>query len=120
MDTIFLPISKDEFKNLITDTVDSCLYKSFLNNSHIENFTWFNLDQFQNYHPDKPAKATIYSWCSKRLVPFHKNGKKLRFLKTEIDAWLNKGKANTISEIQVEADAFLQTTNKKGGRNARP
>jgi excisionase family DNA binding protein len=49
---------------------------------------WFDLSELCQYHPDKPSKATVYTWVSMGLIPVHKGGKKLRFLKSEIDNWL--------------------------------
>jgi excisionase family DNA binding protein len=51
---------------------------------------WMSLEDLRQYHPDKPSKQTIYQWVFYRQIPFHKGGKKLRFRKSEIDAWLNQ------------------------------
>jgi len=75
---------------------------------------WFNLEEFGEYHPDKPTKATVYAWVSAGVVPVHKSGKRLRFLKSEIDAWLQQGKRKTQSELQVEADSILSIKSKGG------
>jgi excisionase family DNA binding protein len=74
---------------------------------------WFDIDEFINYHPDKPKKPTAYGWVAIRKVPFHKSGKKLRFLKSEIDEWLKQGKVKTFAEVNVDADNYLKN---KGGR----
>jgi hypothetical protein len=58
---------------------------------------WLNLSEFCNYHPDHPAKATVYGWITYKKVPYHKHGKKLRFLKSEIDLWLMEGEQDTLS-----------------------
>jgi excisionase family DNA binding protein len=49
---------------------------------------WFDLSELCQYHPDKPSRATVYGWVSMGIIPVHKGGKKLRFLKSEIDNWL--------------------------------
>jgi excisionase family DNA binding protein len=69
---------------------------------------WFNLTELRNYHPDKPASATVYAWVSRNEVPFHKQNKKLRFLKSEIDEWLKSGKQLANSEIIDAADKSLK------------
>ncbi|OFX55475.1 MAG: hypothetical protein A2046_12330 [Bacteroidetes bacterium GWA2_30_7] len=71
---------------------------------------WFNLTELCNYLPDRPAKATIYGMVSKGLIPNHKTGKKLRFLKSEIDNFLLAGKQKTVSEIADEVDNHLIKT----------
>lgn len=79
-------------------------------NEHEEK--WFDLTELCRYHPDKPTKATVYSWVSAGLIPVHKGGKKLRFLKSEIDTWLKQGKKLSNQDTVLAALEFL--TNKKG------
>ena len=76
---------------------------------------WLNLTELCNYHPDKPSKPTVYGWVNSGTVPVHKGGKKLRFLKSEIDSWLKQGKKRTLLEIFENTDDYLKI---KGGRNA--
>lgn len=70
---------------------------------------WMDLDDLVKYDPEKRAKATFYSYTQNPAsgLPFHKRGKKLIFLKSEIDAWLKQGKNKTSSEISVELDNLL-------------
>lgn len=65
---------------------------------------WFNLSQFCDYHPAKPSPNTVYGWVARRVVPHKHDGKKLFFLKSEIDAWLkNKGRKTSQELIQEAA-----------------
>ena len=73
---------------------------------------WFNLDEICAYLPDKPARATVYSWVHQSQIPNHKTGKKLRFLKSDIDAWLTNGRRKTSQEKDCEVTQYL---NKKKG-----
>lgn len=74
-----------------------------------EGDVWFDIKEFCDYHPDKPAIPTAYTWVAKKIVPFHKgNSKKLRFLKSEIDAWLKQGRAKTLAEATAEADGYIK------------
>jgi excisionase family DNA binding protein len=75
---------------------------------------WFDLTELCQYHPDKPTKATVYGWVNSGLIPVHKGGKKLRFLKSEIDEWLKQGRRKTVAEVAKEADYYLNHK-KKGG-----
>ncbi|MDR1756998.1 MAG: helix-turn-helix domain-containing protein [Culturomica sp.] len=68
---------------------------------------WLNLNDLCKYHPDHPAKPTVYAWVGQRLIPYHKKGKKLMFLKSEIDNWLKEGRRKTAAEIQAEAENFI-------------
>jgi excisionase family DNA binding protein len=79
----------------------------------IETDGWLNLEELQDYLPDHPAKPTIYSWVSQRLIPHHKGGKKLRFRKSEIDEWLSAGKRQSNDEIEAAAREYL-TKSKRG------
>lgn len=75
---------------------------------------WFDLTELCEYIPDKPAKATVYTWVSNGLIPYHKGAKKLRFLKSEIDQWLKESHKNNAQSITTEVDEFLE---KKKGLN---
>ena len=70
---------------------------------------WLNLSELCEYMPDKPVKATVYGWVHKMVIPCHRRGKKLYFLKSEIDAWLKTGRKKTIAETASEADTYLNT-----------
>ena len=70
---------------------------------------WLNLTDLCEYHPDRPAKPTVYAWIGQRSIPYHKKGKKLMFLKSEIDTWLKSGRQKTADEIQAEAEQFVIT-----------
>ncbi len=74
---------------------------------------WFNLEELCQYLPDRPAKQTVYGWIGRHSIPYHKKGKKLQFLKSEIDAWLKTDKCKTASELHAEALQFVNS--KKGG-----
>ena len=68
---------------------------------------WFNIQELCTYLPDRPARQTVYGWIGQRLIPYHKKGKKLQFLKSEIDKWLKADKRKTVDELQAEAvEAF--------------
>lgn len=69
---------------------------------------WFDLDEFRMYHPNKPSRATVYRWVSQRMVCFHKKGKALMFLKSEIDIWLLDGKVPTGKEMSLQAHKLLK------------
>ncbi len=68
-----------------------------------ENTQWLSIDELCNYLPGKPAKATIYGKVHKREIPHKKIGKRLVFLKSDIDEWINSQGRKTITEIRLEA-----------------
>ncbi len=81
-----------------------------------ESDKWFNLQELCEYLPDRPARQTVYGWIGGRLIPFHKKGKKLQFLKSEIDNWLKADKRKSVAELQAEAQQFV---NAKSGRTVK-
>jgi hypothetical protein len=74
--------------------------------SQPEKDEWFDLIELCNYHPEKPTKATVYGWVHKGKISSHKRGKKLYFLKSQIDFDLRKGRIQTTDEIKAEVDSY--------------
>lgn len=74
---------------------------------------WFDINELCEYHPEKPAKATVYTWVRERRIPFHKRGKKLTFLKSEIDRNIIEARVKSVSEVQQNAEDLLAN---RGGR----
>lgn len=116
--TVFISLPIEDFQTVIIDCVNSCLRnsKGLHNEQRTITDQWFDLTELCQYIPDKPSKATVYGWVNAGTIPVHKGGKKLRFLKSEIDSWMKQGRRKTLSEIAGEAEQYL--TKKKGGRNA--
>lgn len=81
----------------------------------IDSGRWLSLKEFCEYHPDKPSRATVYGWVSAHTVPVHKSGKKLRFLKSEVDNWLLQGKKISFEDTVANASCYL--TKSKGGNS---
>ena len=75
---------------------------------------WFTIDELCSYHPDKPSKQTVYGWVSEGTIPVHKNRKKLRFLKAEIDQYLKEGKRKTYKEVAQNVESYFSPKTKKG------
>jgi hypothetical protein len=105
-------ITPQELSNLIESSVNKVLENQKKSNQITE--TWFNLDQLCYYLPDKPKKPTVYGWLSEALIPYHKGAKNLRFLKSEIDEWLQSGKRKTKAEINNEVHTYVK---QKGASN---
>lgn len=74
---------------------------------------WLDLNELIQYDPEKRTKPTWYSKISRNEVPHYKRGKKVYFLKSEIDEWLKQGKCKSNAEIEQEAEAYL-FNNRKG------
>ena len=104
-----LPKAFAHLTNEVSEIKRLLLEKS--NEQPTETDRWFDLNELCIYHPDKPSKPTVYGWVHSGLIPHHKGGKKLRFLKSEIDNWIKQGRKKTLVETASEADTYL---NKKG------
>lgn len=75
---------------------------------------WFDIDELCKYHPAKPAKSTVYTWTREHRIPFHKRGKKLAFLKSEIDEDIRLGKIKSALEIEQQVDNYFATKKRRG------
>ncbi len=53
------------------------------------------------------TKPTLYGYCQKNIIPYHKKNGRLFFFKNEIIDWIKQGKQKSISEIEAEADKYL-------------
>ena len=91
--------------NELTSKVDS------INNQSAQPQTdqWMNLKELCEYLPNHPAEQTGYGWTSCHQIPFHKRGKRIMFLKSEIDTWLHDGKIKSQKELEAEAALFLKS-----------
>lgn len=70
---------------------------------------WLNLDELRAYLPSHPAEQTVYGWTSTHQIPFHKRGRRIMFLKSEIDAWIHRGKIKSQEELRSEAEVHIQS-----------
>ena len=75
--------------------------------------TWFTVAELCAYLPTHPVEHTIYCWTSSREIPFHERGKRIMFLKSEIDEWLQGVKGKSKNEIQREAVSSIQRKNRR-------
>ena len=73
---------------------------------------WFSIQELCDYLPEHPAVQTVYSWTSTNRIPYYKDSKRLRFLKSEIDDWLLEGKLKTRKELEEEARQFVDSKRK--------
>src|SRR5690349_7004215 len=46
------------------------------------------------------AEQTLYGYTSKALIPFIKKGKRVLFLKSELEKWIMQGRKLTIEEMK--------------------
>ena len=73
---------------------------------------WLSVSELREYLPTHPVEHTIYCWTSNKQIPFHKRGKRIMFLKSEIDEWMQDNKSRSRAEIMNEAIAYVQSKRK--------
>lgn len=59
---------------------------------------WFSVESLCAYLPGAPVRSTIYSLVSRKKIPFRKRGKRLVFLRSEIDRWLETGQQENLAK----------------------
>lgn len=64
-------------------------------------------------YPFIGSRSTIYKKVSRGDIPHSKNGKRLIFDLNVIDEWLLSNKIKTPSEIEAEAERYLNQRNRK-------
>lgn len=104
---IIVQLDSEQLNSLIQNAVRKVISEIPQAEQPTESDRWFDVPEIQNYHPDRPSRATVYSWVHNGLIPCHKGAKKLRFLKSEIDNWLMEGSKKTLAETASEADQYL-------------
>ncbi len=112
---IIVQLDSEQLNSLIQNAVRKVISETPQAKESTNADRWFDLNEFCKYHPDKPTKPTVYGWVNANTVPVHKGGKKLRFLKSEIDDWLKQGRKKTLAEIANEADTYLKNNEVNNG-----
>lgn len=114
-------INLEDLPNLVVDLslkVDQLIDKITKLSKDEENTpVWFDIGTLCDYLPQRPAKQTVYEWCSKRKIPFHKvggsKGKHTVFLKSEIDEWLLSSNIKSEAIIADEAIKYIKNAEKR-------
>lgn len=117
METVLLSLSKSDFQDLIAETVNSCLKYNLPNTNpqqaKDELLTVQDTAKFLSL-----SVPTVYGLISKGEIPVMKRSKRCYFSKDELINYLKQGRKKTLSEIDNETDAFLNTRKRKGVSHA--
>lgn len=100
-----LPQAVTQLYNKLENIERLLLEKSTTSQSKSD--VWLDLSELVQYDPEKRTKPTFYGYIHRREIPFHKRGKKIIFLKSEIDNWLMQGRKKTLAETDKEAENYL-------------
>lgn len=103
--------TQDELEQIVQTSVRKVLNETTIGNSTPAD-QWFNIEQASEFLG--LAVQTIYQKVSGLEIPFHKKGKKLWFLKSELDQWLKDGRQKTRKEIENDIEKGTFSIIKKG------
>jgi excisionase family DNA binding protein len=53
-----------------------------------ESKQFLTVSELREYLPENPSESTIYCWTSAKKIPYQKHGRRLIFVRSEIDKWL--------------------------------
>ena len=90
--------TQDELEQIVQSSIRKVLGEQ--QNVKTDRDEWFNIQQASTFLG--LAVQTIYQKVCELEIPFHKKGKKLWFLKSELDAWLREGRQKTRQEIETD------------------
>lgn len=104
---VFTQLSISEFRQLLRQEVAICLA------SHLQTYpnspTYSNslLTIAEAAKLVKLSKSTLYTLCSKGVIPYIKKRKRLYFSEKELLDWLNEGSQKTNAEIQQDVNSYI-------------
>lgn len=67
-----------------------------------------DVTEAQKYIPGHPAVQTIYGWTSNGQIPYHKIGKRIYFVKSELDDWMSNGQHKSNDDLRKEAEEYVK------------
>ena len=67
-----------------------------------------DVTEAQKYIPGHPAVQTIYGWTSNGQLPSHQIGKRIYFVKSELDDWLSHGQHKSDDDLRKEAEEYVK------------
>lgn len=67
-----------------------------------------DVTEAQKYIPGHPAVQTIYGWTSNGQIPYHKIGKRIYFVKSELDDWMSNGQHKSNDDLRKEAKEYVK------------
>lgn len=97
-------LSEEGIKVLAEQITENIKKAMNFSNSSIEDI-FMNIDETSKLID--LSKPTVYGLVHQNKIPYHKKGKRLYFLKSEILAWLKSGKKETTSELESRANEYL-------------
>jgi len=84
-------ITKEHLRQIIEDVIESAVFKlkQVKVNPEKSEFRFLNVKQAAEI--TGLAIQTIYEKTSRNLIPYHKKGRRLYFIKQELEQWIMEG-----------------------------
>lgn len=95
----------EELIKVISEKVSDNIIKTINSSSTPEEVIFLNIDDTAKLI--NLAKPTVYGLVHQNKIPFLKKGKRLYFKKCEILTWIQSGKQESKSELEIRANEYL-------------
>lgn len=105
-----------EDNKILADKIDALNRKvsmSLPESKKTESKERMDVNEAQQYIPGHPAIQTIYGWTSSGQIPYHKIGKRIYFVKSELDEWLSHDFHKSGDNLQKEAEEYIARHSKR-------
>lgn len=110
---VFTQYSADDFRQIIRDEIRKALTRA----THTEKETsskFLTMDDASKYL--SISKSHLYKLTSNQSISHSKRGKRIYFVKSELEKWLLDGKVKTMEERQKEVtERIYSKKNRKRG-----
>ena len=90
------------------DALNKKINMSFPANKKGDDNERMDVTEAQKYIPGHPAVQTIYGWTSNGQIPYHKIGKRIYFVKSELDDWMSNGQHKSNDDLRKEAEEYVK------------
>ena len=97
-------LSEEGIKVLVEQITENIKKVLNLSNSATED-VFMNIDETAKLI--NLAKPSIYGLVHQNKIPYHKKGKRLYFLKSQIIDWLKSGKKDSKDDTETKANEYL-------------
>lgn len=111
---IITPLDGEQLSKLMQDAVRQGLFEYSKDQSNnVKTDRWLSVEELRDYLPGKPAVTTLYRKVQRREIPFKRMSKRLVFLQSDVDQWLQGKHCKTQDEINATAEQYLLSTKKR-------
>jgi len=110
-DIVLISIPETTIKNIVADAVKKALSEYDAQKTSNTQSTILDFPDGCKYIGK--SESTVYKLTSKKLIPHFKQGRKIYFLKAELDNWLLSNRVPTVQDGVQEMNDYLQKKQSK-------